>query len=126
MFRCSVPDVGAKWGSWATVTRRVSEGRDPVLQWVPSSVLDIPYSQVAALLELEIWPVWNNVTRQVCVRRCEGTHERVQGSPRWSSVVAQDALWSNEDCYSAFVSHDSVVFVEVVVGAACCLEHFAQ
>ncbi len=42
------------------------------------------------------------------------------------SVVAQDALGSNEDCYSAFVSHDPVVFVEVVVGATCCLEHFAQ
>ena len=41
----------------------------------------------------------------------------MQGSLRRSSVVAQDALWSNEDCYSAFVSHDPVVFVEVVVGA---------
>ena len=69
---------------------------------------------------------WCHATRYVCVRRCERTHERVQGSLRRSSVVAQDALWSNEDCYSAFVSHDPVVFVEVVVGAACCLEHFAQ
>ena len=41
-------------------------------------------------------------------------------------LVAQDAIGSNQDRYSAFVSHDPVVFIEVVVGAACCLEHFAQ
>ena len=42
------------------------------------------------------------------------------------SLVAQDAIGSNQDRYSAFVSHDPVVFIEVVVGATCCLEYFAQ
>ena len=54
---------GGQMGELATVTRRATAGRDPVLQWVPSSVLDAPYSQVAALLELEMWPVWYHVTR---------------------------------------------------------------
>ena len=43
-----------------------------------------------------------------------------------SSVVAQDALGNNEDRHTSFVSHDPVIFVEVIVSTTCCLEHFAQ
>ena len=42
------------------------------------------------------------------------------------SGVTEDAVWGDQNCGSGLAEHGSVVFVEVVVGAARCLEDRAK